>query len=105
MFGMGMSEIVLIAVIALLVIGPKKLPEVAKALGKGFGEFKRAMNDFKESVNIDIEDTPSKKEGDLKNTYEDNRDKDMNDTQNMEQVDFSDKSENNDSDTTEGNKS
>ncbi len=91
-----MSEIVLIAVIALLVIGPKKLPEVAKALGKGFGEFKRAMNDFKEAVNIDVEDTPAKKSDDLKNTYEDKWKNDMNDDRNMEQVDFSERSESED---------
>ncbi len=52
MFGMGMSEILVILVIALIVIGPKKLPEIAKSLGKAMGEFKRATNDFKESITV-----------------------------------------------------
>ena len=53
MFGMGMSEIIVILVIALIVIGPKKLPEIAKSLGKAMGEFKRATNDLKDSISID----------------------------------------------------
>jgi sec-independent protein translocase protein TatA/sec-independent protein translocase protein TatB len=71
MFGLGMSEIVLILVIALLVIGPKKLPDVAKALGKGYGEFKRAMSDFKEAVNIDLEEDNRKKKTDVKDDLND----------------------------------
>jgi sec-independent protein translocase protein TatA/sec-independent protein translocase protein TatB len=53
MFGLGMSEIILILVLALIVIGPKKLPEVAKAFGKGYAEFKKVLNDFKDAVNIE----------------------------------------------------
>lgn len=52
MFGMGMTEILVILVVALIVIGPKKLPEIAKSLGKAMGEFKRATNDFKESISV-----------------------------------------------------
>lgn len=54
MFGIGMQEVLLILVIALVVIGPKKLPEVAKALGKGYGEFRRAFEDMKSSINVDM---------------------------------------------------
>lgn len=61
MFGFGMSELVLILALALVVIGPKKLPEVAKALGKGYAEFRRAMTDFKDAVNIDLNDSKPKK--------------------------------------------
>jgi len=52
MFGLGIPEIVIIMVIALLVLGPQKLPEIAKALGRAMGEFKRATEELRESVNI-----------------------------------------------------
>ncbi|HDL52910.1 MAG TPA: twin-arginine translocase subunit TatB, partial [Proteobacteria bacterium] len=39
MLGMGMQEILIILVVALIVIGPKRLPELAKTLGKGLAEF------------------------------------------------------------------
>lgn len=55
MFGMGMPEILLILAIALIVIGPKKLPDLAKALGRAMGEFKRATSELKASIDIDPE--------------------------------------------------
>lgn len=48
MFGIGMPELLLILGLALIVLGPKKLPELAKALGKGLAEFRRATDDLKE---------------------------------------------------------
>ena len=54
MFGIGMQEILVLLVIALVVIGPKKLPEMAKALGKGYGEFRRAFEDMRSSINVDL---------------------------------------------------
>lgn len=53
MFGMGMPEILLILALALIVIGPKKLPDLARSLGKAFGEFKTASKDFKEALNAE----------------------------------------------------
>ena len=53
MFGLGMPEILLILAIALIVIGPKKLPDLAKTLGRAMGEFKRSAQDFKRSIDID----------------------------------------------------
>ena len=46
MFGIGPTELIVILVIALLVIGPKKLPDLAKSLGKGLAEFRRATSDI-----------------------------------------------------------
>lgn len=45
-----MPELIVILVIALIVIGPQKLPELARSLGKGLAEFKRATEDFKRNV-------------------------------------------------------
>lgn len=50
MFGIGMPEMLVILAVALIVIGPKKLPELAKSLGRALGEFKRATSDLKESI-------------------------------------------------------
>ena len=50
MFGLGAPEIILILFIILLLFGAKKLPELAKGLGKGINEFKKASNEIKEEV-------------------------------------------------------
>ena len=50
-----MPELIIIMVIALIVLGPSKLPELARAIGKGLAEFKKATQEIKESLNIDGE--------------------------------------------------
>lgn len=48
MFGIGMPELILLFVLALLIFGPKKLPEIGKQLGRALGELRRASEDLKE---------------------------------------------------------
>ena len=48
-----MPEILMILAIALIVIGPKKLPDLAKTLGRAMGEFKRSAQDFKQSLDVE----------------------------------------------------
>lgn len=50
MFGIGMPEMLLLLAVALIVIGPKKLPDLARSLGRALGEFKRATSDLKDSI-------------------------------------------------------
>ncbi|MGD8836352.1 MAG: twin-arginine translocase TatA/TatE family subunit [Desulfobacteraceae bacterium] len=50
MFGIGMPEMLVLLAVALIVFGPKKLPELAKSLGRALGEFKRATSDLKQSI-------------------------------------------------------
>jgi Tat protein translocase TatB subunit len=50
MFGIGMPELVLILAVALIVLGPRRLPEIARALGKGMAEFRRTTDELKEEL-------------------------------------------------------
>lgn len=61
MFGIGMPELILIAVVALIVLGPQKLPELAKSMGKAMREFKKATSELKETLQIDEDVSEVKK--------------------------------------------
>jgi TatA/E family protein of Tat protein translocase len=55
MFGsIGLPELLLIFVIALLLFGPRKLPDIGKSLGKAMGEFRRASNDLQRSLEEEV---------------------------------------------------
>lgn len=54
MFGLGFWEIAIILAIALIVLGPSKLPELARGLGKGLREFRKATEDFKATVEEEV---------------------------------------------------
>lgn len=67
MFDIGFQELVIIFIVALLVVGPKKLPEVGRSLGRGIAELKRAMQGLKDSIEEEEEkikrEIPDIKEG------------------------------------------
>lgn len=54
MFGVGGPELLIICVVALIVIGPKKLPDLLRSLGKGMAEFKRVSNDVKSTLDDEV---------------------------------------------------
>ena len=55
MFNIGPLELMVIMVIALLVVGPKRLPEVGKSIGKGLREFRRAQEEVRNTLRMDLE--------------------------------------------------
>jgi len=57
-FGIGMPELLVILIVALLVLGPKRLPEIARSLGKGMAEFRRASTEFQRTLSASLEEPP-----------------------------------------------
>jgi sec-independent protein translocase protein TatA len=54
MFGIGLPELILIFVLALLVLGPQRLPEVARMIGRAYGQLRRASEEFQRMIRQDI---------------------------------------------------
>ena len=71
MFGIGMTELMVVFVVGLIVLGPKRLPQLARSLGRSLAEFRRASTDLRrefmdvaDDARIDLNTEPTEKEGD-----------------------------------------
>ena len=56
MFNIGPAELIVIFLVALLVVGPKRLPQLGRTIGKSLREFRRASDDFKQQFDLGIDD-------------------------------------------------
>ncbi len=65
MFGVGTSELVIILIIALLILGPKEIPKVARTIGKGMRELQRAKDELKKNIEFE-EETVSQVKSDIR---------------------------------------
>ena len=54
MFGLGVPELIFILMLALLIFGPKRLPEIGRTIGRGMSEFRKASNDLKRTINVEL---------------------------------------------------
>jgi len=74
MFGIGITELIIIAVVALLVVGPKRLPDLAKSMGKGLAEFKRTAEDVTDGIKESLQTDDIKEHtNDMKDSLEDSQ--------------------------------
>jgi len=73
MFGIGITDWIVIAVIALLIFGPSKLPELGKTLGKGLREFRNASSNLKDQINPLSGDSAEHTEAEAKNNLIENK--------------------------------
>ena len=66
MFGIGTAEILIVLVIALLLLGPKEIPKIARTIGKGMRELERAKDELKQTIEFEAEkdEADSKETGD-----------------------------------------
>jgi sec-independent protein translocase protein TatA len=59
MFNIGPAELIVILIIALIVFGPKRLPEIGRTLGRSLQEFRRASNELRRDLDLDLNDQPA----------------------------------------------
>ncbi len=76
MFNIGMPELLLILAIALIILGPKKLPDIARALGRSLGEFRRASDEIKETIEADLDSEKDDSEKQEKTKEEGDKERD-----------------------------
>jgi len=70
MFNIGMPELVLVFIIALLLFGPRKLPQIGRMLGKFMREFRKAADDFREAINEEPPQEDTRETGEQLKPYE-----------------------------------
>ena len=104
MFGIGMPEMLVILALALIIIGPKKLPDLAKSLGRAMREFKKATNELKETIQLEgelseVKDTLNGISDDVKHAVDLNLDSDKKKTDKTGTDEEKDEQKENDSET------
>jgi sec-independent protein translocase protein TatA len=83
MFGLGFPELILIFVVALLIFGPKKLPDLGKSIGRAMAEFKKAQQDLQDSIQSEMKDVEKSVEKSI----------DLEEIRRLEQLDLTGKKE------------
>ena len=68
MFGIGILKLIIIAIIALLIVGPKKLPDLAKTLGKSFSELRKAADEITDELKQTLQTDEKQKDDGLKDS-------------------------------------
>ena len=74
MFGVGTSELIVILIIALLILGPNEIPRVARTLGKGLREVQRAKDELKKNIEFEDQQEIKDIESELKKTEQEIKD-------------------------------
>lgn len=73
MFGrIGVPELILILVIALMIFGPAKLPEIGRSIGKALREFHKASSELKDSISLEEDRTKDEQSSDNKTSFKEN---------------------------------
>lgn len=66
MFDLGMQELIVIFIVALIVFGPKRLPELGRSIGKGLSELKRSMSDIRDQIDDEVKGVKEQVNGEIK---------------------------------------